>query len=272
MGGLRIAGGGRVTLLWVAAARVVGAQQWPAEVSGCRDGFYQPSPADRLGCVRCTPLPHAQTVTCTSADDSQLVECQATYRRTPEGSCVFDTIRPVISHALLVVFLSMLFGGLCWSWCDAQRREARRIRRGQTRVLAAIARPLQTRTANQAVAEASNKFLAPVRELRASHHAAHDEETLSRWRDASGADRNARQQISDRQQLEEEGGPEKEVEAGDGEHTLAPLSAAAEELQQQEMEQVQQIQMQPTESRGGAVGRSVHGSMPEFSRQQSDMP
>ena len=63
--------------------------------------------------------------------------------------------------------------------------------------------PLQTRTANQVVAEASNKFLAPVRELRASHHAAHDEETLSRWRDASGADRNARQQISERQQLEE---------------------------------------------------------------------
>jgi hypothetical protein len=90
----------RPLALLVFAAAAVG-QPWPADVTGCREGFYLASPAAAEGCTACPEVPQAIAVTCTGPDDSIATACQDTYHLKDDGSCAFDEAQEIAARILL---------------------------------------------------------------------------------------------------------------------------------------------------------------------------
>ena len=90
----------RPLALLVFAAAAEG-QPWPADVTGCREGFYLASPAAAEGCTACPEVPQAIAVTCTGPDDSIATACQDTYHLKDDGSCAFDEAQEIAARILL---------------------------------------------------------------------------------------------------------------------------------------------------------------------------
>jgi hypothetical protein len=176
----------RPLALLVFAAAAVG-QPWPADVTGCREGFYLASPAAAEGCTACPEVPQAIAVTCTGPDDSIATACQDTYHLKDDGSCAFDEAQEIAARILLGVFVAALVGGMCFCSCDVWRREYHRTRIEQARVLEKMTRGSGGPTAqtDDVVRLAAQKLIAPVREIRQATNAVDNPAQLKRWRSAA---------------------------------------------------------------------------------------
>lgn len=171
---------GWIFMLVFAFAMWVDAQPWPAEITGCSDGFFRASPTEP--CTRCAAVDSATKVTCTTTDDSRAVECQRAYLLTLDGRCIFDNYKKVIAYTLLSVFLVILCGGLCCVCCSERLESIRQNRVKQARVLASITVKGDT---DVPVATAAHQFLAPVQKTRKTMSDAEDKDYLARWKGSS---------------------------------------------------------------------------------------